>query len=305
MYFYSLNYKFLFILTLFNSLLSLLIGDSVINITDNNFIEQISLSPSNNFKINLNIGDNDKIYLSLISYNNSDFNINSNINFTENTTSKSISTIINISMVKSDENPFINISSENRNTIQLIHIKKNKYSTYCNVTEGDDETIKIDKVYYNFVKFLDNKNKNIKVDIKFKDNLDNNIYYGIVKLLNINEDYLPRAESFKKAELIENYKSEKVKKKDKSIKIDKIEENENKDIYTAFILSIDSKAEIKHDYSIIINEDIMNTFLLGSIIVALIFAIITFFLIRRKQNMGEKKSGEEFLEEKQDEEKET
>ena len=305
MYFYSLNYKFLFILTLFNSLLSLLIGDSVINITDNNFIEQISLSPSNNCKINLNIGDNDKIYLSLISYNNSDFNINSNINFTENTTSKSISTIINISMVKSDENPFINISSENRNTIQLIHIKKNKYSTYCNVTEGDDETIKIDKVYYNFVKFLDNKNKNIKVDIKFKDNLDNNIYYGIVKLLNINEDYLPRAESFKKAELIENYKSEKVKKKDKSIKIDKIEENENKDIYTAFILSIDSKAEIKHDYSIIINEDIMNTFLLGSIIVALIFAIITFFLIRRKQNMGEKKSGEEFLEEKQDEEKET
>ena len=49
----------------------------------------------------------------------------------------------------------------------------------------------------------------------------------------------------------------------------------------------------------------MNSFLLGSIIVAFIFAVITFFLIRRKQNVGEKKTGVEFSEEKQEEEKET
>jgi hypothetical protein len=51
----------------------------------------------------------------------------------------------------------------------------------------------------------------------------------------------------------------------------------------AFIFSIDSEKNIDN-YSFAINSEIINVFLIVSIVIALIFAIITFFLIRRKQS---------------------
>ena len=51
----------------------------------------------------------------------------------------------------------------------------------------------------------------------------------------------------------------------------------------AFIFSIDSEKKIGN-YSFAINSEIINVFLIVSIVIALIFAIITFFLIRRKQS---------------------
>ena len=302
MYFSLLNYKFLFIITLFNSFLSLLIEDSDLKITDN-YIDDIILNSSNNYTIKFNISllDNQNIYLSLISKNNSNFTINSKI---KNTTTNSFSKMINNTEV-GDNICNIKINSSNDNIIQIIHIKNNSYSSYRKITEDDDETIEIKKKFYNFVKFLDD-DKNIKVEIKFKDNLKNNVTYGIVRLLSENENYIPRVETFLNKGLIENYGYKKVNK-EKSFEIKDIEydkDDKKNGIYTAFILSINSTANIEHDYSIIINEDIMNEFLIGSIVVALIFAVITFFLIRRKQNVGEKKTGEEFYEEKQEEEKE-
>jgi preprotein translocase subunit YajC len=302
MYFSLLNYKFLFIITLFNSFLSLLIEDSDLKITDN-YIDDIILNSSNNYTIKFNISllDNQNIYLSLISKNNSNFTINSNF---KNATTKSFSNMINSTEV-GDNICTININSSNDNIIQIIHIKNNSYSSYRKITEDDDETIEIKKKFYNFVKFLDD-DKNIKVEIKFKDNLKNNVICGIVRLLSNNENYIPRVETFKDKGLIDKYNNKKIKK-EKSFEIKNIEydkDDKKNGIYTAFILSINSTANIEHDYSIIINEDIMNEFLIGSIIVALIFAVITFFLIRRKQNVGEKKTGEEFYEEKQEEEKE-
>ena len=311
MYFSSLNYNLLFILTLFNPLLSLLIGDSVFNMTDN-YINNIQLNSSNNFsiKLNLNIEEKDYIYLSLISYEKLNFTIITNIinnNFINGITINSISKEISNPKIESGEQPFISISSVDNQTnmIQIIHIKNNSHSQYYNFDKGDDETVKINKNYYNLVKFLKNDEKKINVEIKFKDNLKNNIYYGIVRLLSKDKNYIPIVNSFKKVGLIDNYDLSEVKKKEKIIKIKDIEENSDTNIHKAFILSIDSRATINNDYSVIINEDIMNKFLLGSIIVALIFAVITFFLIRRKQNIREKKTGEEFLEEKQEEEKET
>ena len=302
MYFSLLNYKFLFIITLFNSFLSLLIEDSDLKITDN-YIDDIILNSSNNYTIKFNISllDNQNIYLSLISKNNSNFTINSKI---KNTTTNSFSKMINNTEV-GDNICNIKINSSNDNIIQIIHIKNNSYSSYRKITEDDDETIEIKKKFYNFVKFLDD-DKNIKVEIKFKDNLKNNVTYGIVRLLSENENYIPRVETFLNKGLIENYGYKKVNK-EKSFEIKDIEydkDDKKNGIYTAFILSINSTANIEHDYSIIINEDIMNEFLIGSIVVALIFAVITFFLIRRKQNVGEKKTGEEFYEEKREEEKE-
>lgn len=305
----SLNYKFVFILTLFNTFICLL--DSGSNLLDNladNYIDDIVLNSSEPFTINLDLKEKELIYLSLISYDKSNFTIiDTNIKFQTNASNTTNSYLreIDISMIKNGDKPYIIISSEKDNTIQIIHIKNTTDSLYCKVKEDDDETIKIKKKYYNFVKFIGD-DKTIKVDIKFKDNLKNNISYGIVRLLCKNEKYIPRVETFKEKGLIDKYDTEKMKK-EKTITIKKInheKDDEDNGIYTAFILSINSSATFK-DYSIIINEDIMNNFLLGSIIVALIFAVITFFLIRRKQNVGEKKTGEEFYEEKQEEEKET
>ena len=309
MYSSSLNYKFVFILTLFNTFICLL--DSGYNLLANledNYIGDIVLNSSEPFTINLDLKEKELIYLSLISYDKSNFTIiDTNIKFQTNASNTTNSYLreIDISMIKNGDKPYISICSEKDNTIQIIHIKNTTDSLYCKVKEDDDETIKIKKKYYNFVKFIGD-DKTIKVDIKFKDNLKNNISYGIVRLLSKNEKYIPRVETFKEKGLIDKYDNEKMKK-EKTITIKKInheKDDEDNGIYTAFILSINSSATFK-DYSIIINEDIMNNFLLGSIIVALIFAVITFFLIRRKQNVGEKKTGEEFYEEKQEEEKET
>ena len=305
----SLNYKFVFILTLFNTFICLLDSGSnlLANLADN-YIDDIVLNSSEPFTINLDLKEKELIYLSLISYDKSNFTIiDTNIKFQTNASNTTNSYLreIDISMIKNGDKPYISISSEKDNTIQIIHIKNTTDSLYCKVKEDDDETIKIKKKYYNFVKFIGD-DKTIKVDIKFKDNLKNNISYGIVRLLSKNEKYIPRVETFKEKGLIDKYDNEKMKK-EKTITIKKInheKDDEDNGIYTAFILSINSSATFK-DYSIIINEDIMNNFLLGSIIVALIFAVITFFLIRRKQNVGEKKTGEEFYEEKQEEEKET
>ena len=305
----SLNYKFVFILTLFNTFICLLdSGSNLLADIEDNYIGDIVLNSSEPFTINLDLKEKELIHLSLISYDKSNFTIiDTNIKFQTNASNTTNSYLreIDISMIKNGDKPYISISSEKDNTIQIIHIKNTTDSLYCKVKEDDDETIKIKKKYYNFVKFIGD-DKTIKVDIKFKDNLKNNISYGIVRLLSKNEKYIPRVETFKEKGLIDKYDNEKMKK-EKTITIKKInheKDDEDNGIYTAFILSINSSATFK-DYSIIINEDIMNNFLLGSIIVALIFAVITFFLIRRKQNVGEKKTGEEFYEEKQEEEKET
>ena len=305
----SLNYKFVFILTLFNTFICLLdSGSNLLADIEDNYIGDIVLNSSEPFTINLDLKEKELIHLSLISYDKSNFTIiDTNIKFQTNASNTTNSYLreIDISMIKNGDKPYIIISSENDNKIQIVHIKNTSDSLYYKVKEDDDETIKIKKKYYNFVKFIGD-DKTIKVDIKFKDNLKNNISYGIVRLLSKNEKYIPRVETFKEKGLIDKYDNEKMKK-EKTITIKKInheKDDEDNGIYTAFILSINSSATFK-DYSIIINEDIMNNFLLGSIIVALIFAVITFFLIRRKQNVGEKKTGEEFYEEKQEEEKET
>jgi len=95
---------------------------------------------------------------------------------------------------------------------------------------------------------------------------------------------LPTADLF----VIEKYK-------DKDIK--KVNETEGKDISETIPIpdTMDKKSgklallfsferAPSQNYEVIINNDVMNVFLLISIGVGLVFAIITFFLIRRKQN---------------------
>ena len=82
----------------------------------------------------------------------------------------------------------------------------------------------------------------------------------------------------------------------------------------AFIFSVDVNTKQTFSYSI--NSEIINIFLIVSIVIALVFAVITFFLIRRKQSAdsnsiegaegllkGDKEEGEGEGKEKEKEEK--
>ena len=115
-------------------------------------------------------------------------------------------------------------------------------------------------------------------------------------------NYIPRAFNFEaRNESLEIHKD---LEKENIIKFEKsyIEEDENNNKNFAFVFSIESDENID-EYTVIFNKDIMNKFLIGSIILALIFGIITFFLIRRKQVMT-KSIGDDFYDENTEEEKE-
>ena len=79
----------------------------------------------------------------------------------------------------------------------------------------------------------------------------------------------------------------------------KMSKPENKN-YFAFIFSIDKEDKLVGNYYFTINSEIINLFLIISIVVALVFAVITFFLIRRKQTSQESSNleGEDSKEEK-------
>jgi len=81
----------------------------------------------------------------------------------------------------------------------------------------------------------------------------------------------------------------------------KMSKPENKN-YFAFIFSIDKEDKLVGNYYFTINSEIINLFLIISIVVALVFAVITFFLIRRKQaTEGTSITGEESKDEQKTE----
>ena len=146
------------------------------------------------------------------------------------------------------------------------------------------------------MKFLDD-DKRIKVEIKDL-KVKGFCHCGIVQLATDNISFIPPVTYF---EYELNYKrnysiSDKFDFEIGTIRYD----DKNPKKYSAFICSIETDEEI-NEYTVIINKDIMNKFLIGSIIIALIFAIITFFLIRRKQNIT-KSIEDDYYEEKTEEE---
>lgn len=116
-------------------------------------------------------------------------------------------------------------------------------------------------------------------------------------------NYIPRASNFK------DVKSENLSKSIDFENDNTLNNNYIKDIekseYPALIVSIEAENKTSINYYVIINpkEYLMNIFLIGSICIALVFAVIAFFLIRRKSSMGTKPS-EDFYENKSGEEKE-
>ena len=285
-------YKFYLSIIVINSISSMLTDDpEIINIEGNNILN-FSLKANESKILNLAYNKNRNNYVSFLSLDNLNFNFNS----TKKELNSKNTALKEIEVKNPTEGDLlVNITSEKDNRIEIINIIENDKSSYFEITTDDQ---KFTKKNYNFVKFLDNKEK-LKVEINFKKQYEGQLHWGIVHLASKNISYIPRAFNF--GDAIKNKKSKNLTK-DMSFEFKDIEisKKDNKKA-TAFICSIDTNEEIEN-YSVIINKDIMNNFLIGSIILALIFAVITFFLIRRKQNIT-KHVGDDFYDEKPEEEK--
>ena len=285
-------YKFYLSIIVINSISSILTDAPEIIDIKGNILKNFSLNAGESKTLNLTYNKNNNNYVSFLSLDNLKFNLESTK--TElNSKNKTLSEIEVKDLTEGDL--LVNITSEKNNRIEIINIINDDKSSYFEITADDQ---KFNGKNYNFLKFLDNKDK-LKVEINFKKKYEGKLHYGIVHLASNNIKYIPRAFNFGNG--IKN-KKEKDLEKDMTLDFKDIEINkkDNKK-KTAFICSIETNEEIEN-YSVIINKDIMNKFLIGSIILALIFAVITFFLIRRKQNIT-KHVGDDFYDEKSEEEK--
>ena len=293
----SIIYKYYLVIISFNTFFSLFVNQPE-NITiKGNVLKRINLIEGEQKKITLEFKENKTNYILFKSLNKTNFTLNSGIfnNFESNFFYKGVN-------LSSDNSTFTinNINSEYNNTIDIINVIKEDNSSYYEI-KNEDAKYKLKKNQgYNFIIFLYEK-KN-EVEINFKNKPKGKYSCAIVELDIKDINYIPRAFNFEaRNESLEIHKD---LEKENIIKFEKsyIEEDENNNKNFAFVFSIESDGNID-EYTVIFNKDIMNKFVIGIIILALIFGIITFFLIRRKQVMT-KSIGDDFYDENNEEEKE-
>lgn len=187
----------------------------------------------------------------------------------------------------------ISIHITNETNITIYHVTNNNY----NPIKDDNKEITIKNTP--IIRFLSNEEKKIRCKLNsLKENSkEKEIVYGIIEVPTNNPLYIPSPMSFYSC-LNNIMKIEKLEQNKDEFEID-LENNHtngnNKNKFFAFILSLKGKDEFK----VTINEDrTMNYFLFGSMGLALVLGVISFFLIRRKPTTNQ----DDFYEEKQEEE---
>lgn len=190
----------------------------------------------------------------------------------------------------------ITLSSNSNVTVEItsVLLKKDednlKDPNYYNVTSYEVDTEKTMK-HNNFIIFLDDENVTESFDMKFKFKESSSINgtkatYGFLYLRDQETNYLALGKHYKSKD-IGNLSEYVFGEFEKELKIThRYYKHQNEDkVKTkfAFIFSLDSK-EMIGEFSFSINSEIINVFLIVSIVIALVFAVITFFLIRRKQS---------------------
>jgi hypothetical protein len=172
------------------------------------------------------------------------------------------------------------IFPEKKGKINFLKVSEKQIYKYSEILAKDDTSQQSINECNNIIRFLDKEEKKIRCHIKLNKEIDEEIAYGFIDLPTDQIKFMPQAFLLKDSNIF-NYQNITLKNFSKEYTI-------TEDIpdysYTkkAFICSFKTQSV----YTITINEDEkMTYFLIGSIVLALIFAIITFFLIRRKQNI--------------------
>ena len=295
-------FRYFLILTLINLTIFLNIDESIIEEIEisGNQICNISLKSNEkkSLKFEYHKEENNRTnYISIFPFDN--ITLESEIkDLKNNITNQPIFLELNNSNYK-ENNLIINITSKNDSKTQIINIIKDHFTSYKKI-----EINKISSItnIYNLVTFLKKNEKKIEFKINFKGDINATIYYEIVLLKSNNINYLPRAFNFQTHQNCTNENKE--KEIIQNVGVNKYKEDEKKSDFPALIISIETQNKtISYDATIYYNDDaLMNIFLICSIALALVFAIITFFLIRRKQKAGTENAGDEFYGEKAEEE---
>ena len=208
-----------------------------------------------------------------------------------------------------DDKNFIRLSVNDNCKVEISGVLKKDVTDYLMFDYKIDSKIEVER--NNFVIFLDDSNpteiEKFEMKFKFKDIKNQNGTFGFLYLPLKSNESLVLGKHYNKDDI--GNKLEKLKFTDNEFQLivnnsyykGKMSKPENKN-YFAFIFSIDKEDKLVGNYYFTINSEIINLFLIISIVVALVFAVITFFLIRRKQaTEGTSITGEESKDEQKTE----
>ena len=303
---------------IFETFLLLMLSIQILSLSENN--EIIYLDANNIINITMNAaekknlslpgGEGDKYFLTILALTKGvKISINQVVDFGGSNNNPNIEPKENIFTHSRESDKYRNIefSIDKNSTVEISSVlinETNKANEYKKIDYKVDSKIQVDK--NNFVIFLeDEKIENFEMKFKFKDNIKNiNVTYGFIYLPIKDEKYLVLGKNYKtgtdnKLEQKNFPESEMELKVNNPYYDGEMKKPENKDHF-AFIFSIDDGEKMVGDFNFTINSEIINLFLIISIAVALVFAVITFFLIRRKQTSEESSNleGEDSKEEK-------
>ena len=246
-------------------------------------------------------------YVTILSSNNKKINITNPTTFNLIDLKNNYTDLITFKLDLNVENPEpIELTVQEDADIEVTCVAKSDYTEYEKIDYNIDQEIPVKK--NNFVIFLTDSDEDYeKFDMKFnfKDDIkEKTVHYGFICLPTDSLEYIALGKQYS------DLKDTKFDESAKEITVDNPYYEKDKDKlkkHFAFIFSIDTETEKIGEYSFTINSEIINAFLIVSIVIALVFAVITFFLIRRKQSSESttiEGGGENFYQNKAKDEKE-
>ena len=276
-------YKYYLLIIIFNIFSSLLLNNN----DEFNYLEKdILIQKKLNNTVQtffLNCANKNKHYLSILPLNKTYITIQ--IHNESQNKNKLFTTELDCSKGKIE----LNLSSENESYVEIYFVENNGLNKYKIIDEDDDDKEIGVKKMNNFVRFLDDE-EDITVDIRFKKKIKKedktHLYCRLVRLP-FNDEDIDKNEDLiyiiPKANLFNDYLNNKTIQymnfsgKEESFEFNNIiyEKNEVKP-YFALVFSIVS-TNVNEKYYVTINKDKMSIFLIISIALALVFAILTFF----------------------------
>jgi len=256
---------------------------------ENNIIK-FDAEKDQNIKLNLPDENND-FYITILSLkkgvkitinNVGVFNKSTSAEQKENVVTKAIKLTEQINQV----DRYIEFSVSEKCEVEVSSVLKNVNREYQNIEYKIDTEISVQK--NNFVIFLKDEDvEKFEMKFNFKEDIKNKeATYGFLFLPTESPEYIVLGKhyrSYKGDKSLETIKFDEAAKQ-LTAKNDYYEKGKetNKE-HLAFIFSIDYDEKTIQEFSFTINSEIINVFLIVSIVIALVFAVITFFLIRRKQ----------------------
>ena len=279
-------YKIFFLLIILNEISSL--DPIVLSSNDFKKINNIKANENNKLKFSDITGH---FYITILSLNKNAQICIDNINIV-NMTNSIVKNETNMVLLDIKENQlmegeqleiefYINQDAD----VEITNVVENNTCKYELIEYKMDSELQVKQ--NNFVIFLEDNKKYEKFDLKFnfKDESkikNEKVHYGFIYLPTDKIEYIALAKNYNDS----NLKTVTFEEAAKQIEVENPYYEKEKDGIKqnfAFIFSVDNENKSVGEFSFTINSEIINIFLIVSIIIALIFAVITFFLIRRKQ----------------------